>query len=87
MRIEPEVLNDVIPRFLKDGWQVVRIRISVPFLRITRYSMCIGTLGHIERPRDRRPSERPRPRCVRSCFERRQCDSFEATPRARTDSC
>lgn len=23
MRIDPEVLNEVIPRFLKDGWQVV----------------------------------------------------------------
>ena len=25
MRIPPEVLNDVIPRFMKDGWQVVRL--------------------------------------------------------------
>ena len=24
MRIDPEVLNDIIPRFLRDGWQVVR---------------------------------------------------------------
>ena len=23
MRIDPEVLNDVIPKFLRDGWQVV----------------------------------------------------------------
>lgn len=28
MRTPPEVLNDVIPRFLRDGWQVV----SVPLL-------------------------------------------------------
>lgn len=24
MRIAPETLNDVIPKFMKDGWQVVR---------------------------------------------------------------
>ena len=23
MRIEPEILYDVIPKFLRDGWQVV----------------------------------------------------------------
>ena len=25
MRIDADVLNTVIPRFLKDGWQVVRV--------------------------------------------------------------
>lgn len=25
MRIDAETLNDIIPRFLKDGWQVVRL--------------------------------------------------------------
>lgn len=25
MRVAPEVLNDVIPKFLRDGWQVVSI--------------------------------------------------------------
>ena len=27
MRIEPGVLNTVIPQFMKDGWQVVRSRL------------------------------------------------------------
>ena len=25
MRIAPEQLNDVIPKFMADGWQVVRV--------------------------------------------------------------
>ena len=31
MRISPELLNEVIPRFMKDGWQVVS------FLRFHEY--------------------------------------------------
>ena len=29
MRIDPDVLHQVVPKFLKDGWQVVRIRVYV----------------------------------------------------------
>ena len=35
MRISPELLNEVIPRFMKDGWQVVS------FLRFHEYFLAV----------------------------------------------
>lgn len=43
MRIDPDILYDWVPKFLRDGWQVVSIRVfctrSAPLVKFRRTSM------------------------------------------------
>ena len=45
MRLDEDVLREVVPRFLKDGWQVVSLFLNLVclphdiFIRITRMFM------------------------------------------------
>ena len=58
MRLSTEVLNEIIPNFLRDGWQVVSPVILIHVL----YTI---TLFSSEHSRHRRSSERDHPGRVR----------------------
>lgn len=43
MRISPEKLNEVVPRFMRDGWQVV----SIPLCRLLKFFVAALNVGII----------------------------------------
>lgn len=64
MRIDMDVLYDVVPKFLKDGWQVVRIP-SRSHCRLQ-----VNANHRSEYPCNRRSRECDDPGCVRGGLER-----------------
>ena len=79
MRLSTEVLNDIIPNFLRDGWQVVS-----PVAFDPRFFYIHVNLDLIsEHSRYRRSGERDHPGRVRECSKRHKRHRPAPATRAR----